>query len=340
MGWRRRPVAEARPIPGREMVRWPLLAWGLPLLPLALLIAAWMEPEQRLGLWLQPNVPVTSSPFTLEGGRWGAPVLDLQVSLPPNSSATYAIDLVDGAARPLLRLRKEAWREVTAWQDEGERGIEDLADSGITLDLRPRQSGPHRLRLELQQVLDAAGRPLDTGLPARLRVRNHVLDAPLLLLTAAVTALLVGMGLRATSQEGRQRCHCRRDDRRLDCRLVAGGAGLVRLQVRASYEGGLPSQVLEVAPELQLQVFDAQGSRVLDCRLPLAARRRSDGHHWWSVEGRLHLRFAEAESRRLRVLLPRRLRGTRAALEWGELTVLDGCRVLWPEPVLPVSGPG
>ena len=320
------------------MQRWPLLAWLLPVLPLALLLLSSAQPERRRTLLLQPGQDAITLPFRLDGGRWGAPLLDLQVRLPANSSAGLDVDLLDGRQRPVLQLSKQAWREVTAWSEEGESGVEDLSDTQLRLDLRPTEAGQFQLRVRLEELLDGAGRPLQQPLRADLRVHDHVLNAPLLLFTAAVTAVLVHLALRAFREQGRQRALCRREEPQLDCRLVMGGAALVGLEVRARYEGGLASQVLQGIPELSLQVCDRQGLRIFSRRLPLRARRGgSDGCLWWVLEARLLLRFAEADSRRVRVVLPEQLRGTGATFEWGELTVLDGCRVLWPRPVLPVE---
>lgn len=327
--------AGALPIPGRELTRWPLLAWLLPLIPLTVLLGASLQPERRMGLLLQPGLPVSSEPFRLEPGPWGAPLLDLQLALPPNSSAVLDVDVLDAAQQPRLQLSKEAWREVTSWVEQGESGVEDVGDTEVRLDLRPQQGGDHRLRVELQELLDAAGRPVNQPLTARLRVRNHVVDAPLLLLTTAVSSLLVALGLHAYSEQGRQRQRCRRDDRHLDCRLVIGGEGLVRLSVRGRYEGGDDRRELQATPELELLVCDSQGRRIMRRRLPLRVHRRSqDSLRWWIVEARLHLRFEESESRRLRVVVPQQLGDSRARLEWAEMTVLDGCRVLLPHPVL------
>jgi len=335
MGQPQQPQAGPLPIPGRELIRWPLLAWLLPLIPLGVLVAASLQPERRMGLLLLQGVPVSSEPFQLEPGPWGAPLLDLQLTLPANSSAALDVDVLDGRQRPQLQLSKEAWREVSSWAEEGESGIEDVGDTQVRLDLRPQQRGEHSLRVELQELLDAAGRPLSEPLMAQLRVRNHGVDTPLLLVTTAVSALLVNLALRAFSEQGRQRQHCRREERRLDCRMVMGGEGLVRLSVRGRYEGGVDRPALQATPELELLVCDSQGRRIMRRRLPLRAQRRSqDNQRWWIVETRLHLRFAEPESRRLRVVLPQQLGDSRARLEWGEMTVLDGCRVLLPQPVL------
>jgi hypothetical protein len=320
------------------MQRLPLLAWLFPLVPLALLLVFSAQPERRRALLLQPGQESITLPFRLEGGRWGAPLLDLQVRLPPNSSAGYDVDLLDGRQRPVLQLSKQAWREVTAWSEEGERGVEDLSDTQLRLDLRPTEAGQFQLRVRLEELLDGAGRPLQQPLQAELRIRNHVLNTPLLLFTVVVTAALVHLALRAFHEQGRQRALCWRKEPQLDCRLVMGGAALVRLKIRARYEGGLASQVLQGSPELTLQIYDCRGLRISTQRLPLRARRGgSDGCLWWLLEARLLLRFPEADSRRLRVVLPEQLRGTRATLEWGELTVLEGCRVLWPRPVLTVE---
>jgi hypothetical protein len=237
------PKPDARPDelprPGSERCRWPLLALLLPLLPLAVLLASSLEIQRRLPLRLSPGIAVQSEPFQLRGSGWGAPELRLRVSLPANSSASYDLDLLDTAGRPVLGLSKEGWREVSRWNEEGESGVEDAADSDVAITLRPPKTGLYRLQVELTELLDAAGRPLAQPLTAELRVRNHAVDGPWLGFTALLGSGMVLLALAAFWTQGRQRHHCRRQDRHLDLRAVVGGSGLVRLSVKARYDPGL-----------------------------------------------------------------------------------------------------
>jgi hypothetical protein len=335
------PKPDARPDelprPGSERCRWPLLALLLPLLPLAVLLASSLEIQRRLPLRLSPGIAVQSEPFQLRGSGWGAPELRLRVSLPANSSASYDLDLLDTAGRPVLGLSKEGWREVSRWNEEGESGVEDAADSDVAITLRPPKTGLYRLQVELTELLDAAGRPLAQPLTAELRVRNHAVDGPWLGFTALLGSGMVLLALAAFWTQGRQRHHCRRQDRHLDLRAVVGGSGLVRLSVKARYDPGLrPLQAWEPAA-LELLVWDAEGSGCLRCRLPLAtSQRRNDNGTWWIASARLHLRCPQPSSHRLRVSLPNELPGCSGMFAWGELTVLDGAKVLWDTPVIPV----
>jgi hypothetical protein len=325
------------PRPGSELCRWPLLALLLPLLPLAVLLASSLEIQRRLPLRLSPDVVVQSDPFLLRASGWGAPELHLRVSLPANSSATYDLDLLDMAERPVLGLSKEGWREVSPWNEEGESGVDDVSDSDVAITLRPPKSGLYRLRVELTELLDATGQPLAQPLTAELRVRNHAVDGLWLGLTALLGSGVVLVALAAFWTQGRQRHHCRRQDRHLDLRAVLGGSGLVRLSVKARYDPALRPLRAGEPLLLELLVWDAEGTRCLRRRLPLASSQRSkDSSTWWIASARLHLRCSEAASRRLRVTLPYELPGCSGTFSWGELTVLDGAKVLWDTPVIPV----
>jgi hypothetical protein len=195
----------------------------------------------------------------------------------------------------------------------------------------------YRLRLTLEDLLDTAGRPLESPLLVRLEVRNHSVDAPLLWFTALVTLLMAGIAMGSIYRNWRLRKVLRLEDNRLRLRCRLGGAGLVRVEVRARYErpssdAGPHSPRLKA--ELQLEVSDALGRSRLGFKrvLPVAAHS-SDGDHWLTVEEVLHLKVGEPASLGLRLTLPDTIAdgGEPWEIEWMRLVLEDG--VLSPHPV-------
>jgi hypothetical protein len=330
---------------GAELVRWPLLALLLPLVPLAVLLAAVSLPRQRQLLVLDGEQPVQSRPFRLHDGWLGSPEIRLRAELPPNSAMGLAVDLIDPAGATVLQLDQEGWREQGIWRDDGESGTYDESDAELRLQLRPRQGGDHRLQVALEEFSDAAGRPLPPPLRLSLTVDNHSVDRGLLLITAAVTALLVRLLWAGVYGDCRQRRRLRVDDDVAALRLELGGPGLLRLQVLARYEEpDLPPHRPAPPPNLvglELAITDAWGTVLLHERLELPLRRFSDdGDRWWMVSSRRYLRLIEPTGVRLRAALPDPLADGALELEWIQLLVEDGVVTAWPVAVTPLRTPG
>jgi hypothetical protein len=148
----------------------------------------------------------------------------------------------------------------------------------VPLLLRPAADGAHRLRLRLEELSGADGRPSAEPAGFRARLASHRVNAPLLLLTAAaglVCSLCAWIALYS---------HCRR------CHVLRLEEGRARL--RADLGPGL-------------------------VRLGLAARYEPD---WDGV-------------------LPESLGPAHDALAQFTLTVEDGVRLPWPQPVLELDPP-
>ncbi|MCP9848921.1 hypothetical protein [Cyanobium sp. Morenito 9A2] len=325
----------APPILRSAVVGWPLGALLLPLLPLLVLLLSLQLPRERQLLLLIGDGPVESQPFHLQDGWWGSPRLDLRVELPPNSSLLLDVDLLDGAGQPVLQLSKEGWREQGTWSEEGESGTYDEQDDALTLNLRPRQSGVYRLRLQHQDLLDGAGVPLADPLQVRLSVENHSVDRPLLLITALVAAVLVSMLWRVVYGDCRLRVHRRSDEATACERLILGAPGLLRLQVEARYEEPFHPPAGAGAPPdgltLELSLTDALGRALLQERQPLRLRPvAGSDDEGWTASARWHLQLDEPRSVRVRVALPQELAKGALELEWLDLLVEDGVVTPWP----------
>ncbi|MGB5134765.1 MAG: hypothetical protein WBN89_06280 [Prochlorococcaceae cyanobacterium] len=330
---------------GAEVVRWPQVALLLPLAPLLVLLAAVSVPRQRQLLVLEGEQPTLSRPFRLQDGWLGSPEIRLRAELPPNTAMALAVDLIDPAGQTVLQFDQEGWREQGIWQEDGESGRYDESDAELRLQLRPRQGGDHTLQLSLEEFTDSAGRPLPPPLRVALVVDNHSVDVGLLVLTSAVTAVLVRLLWVAVYGDCRQRRRLRVDDDVAALRLELGGDGLVRVRVLARYEEpDVPPSRPAPPPrqvDLELAVSDAWGTVLLRERLEAHLRRFSnDDDHWWLVSASRYLRLSEPASVRLRVSLPDPLAGGAVELEWIDLLVEDGVVTAWPVAVTPLRSPG
>lgn len=327
-----------------EVLSWPLVALMLPLLPLLVILLSALEWPRRLVMVLPEDQRVLSVPFDLVDGWLGSPRLGLTAELPPNSSIELDVALLDGAGRTVLDLAKEGWRASGIWNEGGESGTWEEGDTGLTLVLRPGATGRFQLALERQELLDAAGRPLPMPIIVRGSLRNHAVDVPLLLFTAAVSLTVVLVLLKATYGLSRCRRVQRSPEAAAGIRLEAAGPGLLRVSVAARWEpphddppAGNPPR----STAMDLLVSDSVGRPRLRHREMVGVGRWSnDGDHWLSIRQQLHLRLPERDSWRIRVELPEDFRGDGDPweIEWLQLTLEDGLVTAWPMTVLPVEG--
>ncbi len=326
------------------LLLWPLASLVLPLLPVLVLALSALEWPRRLVMVVPEGQRVLSAPFELRDGWLGSPQLMLAAEIPSNSSIELDVALLDASGRTVLALTKDGWRASGTWAEDGESGTWEEGDAGVALDLRPDRNGRFQLAVQLQDLLDEAGRPLPQPVVVRGSVRNHSVDAPLLLFTAVVTLATALVLLRACYGIGRGRWMRRSGDGVSAIRCDAGGSGLVRVGVEARWELPDDDPPLGQPPAtatLELQVCDALGRPRLRHRQTLAvAHRSSDGDHWLSARQVMHLRLPEPGSHRFRVQLPESFRadGDLWELEWLRLTVEDGLRTARPVPVLSLDG--
>lgn len=324
------------------MVRWPLLAALLPLLPLAVLLVSLVTPRQRQMLILDAATPVFSEPFRLQGGWLGSPRLQLHMDLPANSSVGLDVDLLTASGETVLQLSKEGWRERGTWRQDGESGTYDEGDAALVLALRPPASGMYRLQLVRQQLLGVAGQPLLEPLRLRLSVQNHSVDRGLLLITVACTAVLVRLLWGAVYGDCRLRRRQRSDEPPLGMRLDLGAEGLLRLVVQARYEEpdrlplpphrtpALVSQAPPSTVELELRLSDAWGRPLLQENRSVRLHHWSGSEEeWWSLQSRWHLKLSQPGSVRIQVAVPPQLAAGNLELEWLELLVEDGVVTPW-----------
>ncbi len=320
---------------------WPLLAGLLPMVPLLILAASALVPTQRQVIALAPDEPVLSAPFELRGGYLGFPRISLQAELPPETAMELDADLLDLAGTVVLQFSQEGWRQTVTWVEEGATFTGDESEAAMTVALRPRTGGPHRLRLTLADLLDSAGLPRTEPITLRLEVRNHTVDAPLLLFTAMVSLAMV-LILQASVYRGWQLQRMRRvEEARLGLRLRVGGSGLLRLELRAWWERPIndrPPLADLPAVQLTLTVSDALGRCRLSEQRSLAPFHGSseDGDHWLTLVETFYLQVGEPQGLRFRFDLPERIEdgGEPWEIEWCELVLEDG--VL---PAFPVAAP-
>jgi hypothetical protein len=326
------------------LLLWPLASLVLPLLPLLVLLLSALDGPRRLLMVVPEGQRVLSVPFVLEDGWLGSPRLELTAEIPPNSSIALDMALLDASGRTVLDLTKDGWRASGIWAEEGETGTWQEDDASLALVLRPGRSGRFQLAVQVQDLLDEAGQPLPNPVVVRGSVRNHSVEAPLLLFTAVLSLAVVQALLLACYGISRGRWVQRSQEASAAIRCEAGGPGLVRLGVVARWELPHDDPPLGAPPDpapLELRVSDAQGRPLRQHRERVAvAHRSNDGDHWLSVRLTLHLRLPEHGSYRFRVALPEAFRvdGDAWEIEWLQLTVEDGRMTAWPVSVLPLGG--
>lgn len=320
------------------MLLWPWALALLPAVPLVVLLLSALAPQRSLRFTPAADRALLSEPFFLSGGPLGSPLLLVEATIPQDTSLTYQLELLDPAGQVVLDLRRDGWRETGIWREDGESGTYDESDTAVPLLLRPAADGAHRLRLRLEELSAADGRPLAEPAGFRARLASHRVNAPLLLLTAAaglVCSLCAWIALYSHCR----RCHVLRlEEGRARLRADLG-PGLVRLGLAARYEpewdGVLPESV-----RLRLQVRDGLG-RVRLRRtqpLPLTGSTGNDAPLRFARE-RLVLRLPERCNLALELELPESLGPAHDALAQFTLTVEDGVRLPWPQPVLELDPP-
>jgi hypothetical protein len=317
---------------------WPWALALLPAAPLAVLLLAALAPQRSLTFTPAADRALLSEPFFLPGGPLGSPLLQVEATIPQNTNLTYQLELLDPAGQVVLELRRDGWRETGTWTEDGESGTYDERDTAVPLLLRPAADGPHRLRLRLEELSGADGRPVAEPVGFQARLATHRVNAPLLLLTAA-TGLVCSVCAWMAFYSHCRRCHVLRlEEGRARLRTDLG-PGLVRLWLEVRYEpewdGVLPESV-----RLRLQVRDGLGRDRLRRAepLPLTARTSNDSTLRFA-RARLVLRLPERCNLALQVELPESLGPARDALEQLCLTVQDGVRLPWPQPVLELDPP-
>lgn len=315
-------------------MRWPLLAGALPLMPLLVLLSSVVLPERRLPLLALGDAPVLSAPFQLDAGWLGSPELELQANLPANSSATLAVDLLDPSGQPVLQFRKDAWREQGVWVEQGEQGTYDEADAAALLALRPGSSGAFRLQVEVEELLNAAGQPLDQPLNLLLLVRPHTFERGVLVFTSLVSCALLALFWLSAYGGCRRRRRLRVEEPQLAERLDLGGAGLIRLRVRARFERDAGA-VQRLTIPLQLRLTDGWGRCLLRQRTSLQLSSGGSDGEVWFIRHALWLQLATPRSLRIQVSIEPAQAGPGLALEWLELLVEDGRQLPWPVVVTP-----
>ena len=326
---------------------WPLLVALLPVVPLLILAASALVPTQRQVIALAPDEPVLSAPFELRGGYLGFPRISLQAELPPETAMELDADLLDRAGTVVLQFTQEGWRQTVTWTEEGATFEADESDAAMTVALRPRTGGPHRLRLTLADLLDSAGLPRTEPITLLLEVRNHSVDAPLLLFTAVVGLAMVWI-LQASVYRGWRVRRVRRvEEARLGLRLRrVGGPGLLRLELRAWWERPIndrPPLADLQAVQLTLTVSDELGRCRLSEQRSLAPfHGSSEGDHWLTLVETFYLQVGEPQCLRFRFDLPERLEdgGEPWEIEWCELVLEDGVLTAFPVAVLPLARVG
>ena len=318
--------------PPKEVLLWPWLLWVLPLLPpLCLLWAAQSPPK---ALVLRPAGPSTliSEPFPLDAGLLGSPLIQVGATIPKDSFVTYRLELLDPANRAVLALTRDGWRETDTWSEDGVIGSDDESDTGVALQLRSAKNGPHRLRLQMEELTRSNGEPLRAPVVFRAQLARHQFNAPALWATTVVSLVLTTCARVALYGHCRRRHQLELDDPQASLRTDLG-PGLVRVAVGVRYgpfsvaldsDSSMPE-----ALQLKLVLRDGLGQVCLLSIDPITSRAHP-GHVYWRT---LHLRLTERRHLLMQVEVPAGL-SCDVDLAQLNLSVEDGVRRPLPLPAL------
>lgn len=326
------------PLKSSERPLWPWILWLLPALPLLALLISALEPQRQLSFRPTAHRSFLSEPFPLDAGSFGSPFLDVRATIPPNSTVSYRLELLDPAGQVVLHWLRDGWRETGTWREEGESGSYDESDTAVPLLLRPAVSGAHRLRLQVEDLRGTNGQPLVEPVSFQARLMRRRVNAPLLVLTAAsglVTSLCAWMAVFGPS---RRRHLVPADGGRLQWRADLG-PGLVRLHLQARYQS---STGLFVVKKLsaRFRVRDGFGRIRLERQLPI--KLVDNTRSFQSVrqgETRWLLRLSERCNVALQVEVPENPGGHQDSLQRLSLLVEDGVRQALPAPVFELDPP-
>lgn len=244
-------------------------------------------------LTVAPEETVTLPPVEVKKAAIGALRIDVQANLSNNRWLTFEIQILDSQGNLLASAIKQAWRESGTWQEEGESGTWQEADSRGGLDVRPGQSEPLTIAIQVLEYTSPSGQEVDEGVPFTVTVRTGVVDTRYLWTGFLGTSVLAVFSLLAVQVAGKKVIDKAMSDSEVGDRLVLGGRDqLLRLTVKIESDETSPPTL-----DVNLSIKNSQGDQVYHRAHPVKLSYKKENNKIESATGNLTLFFG-LESRK------------------------------------------
>ena len=265
--------------------------------------------------------------FTLEPQAVGALRVDVEASIPSNTSLTYQIQLLDSQGKVLASAIKNAWSETGTWYEDGESGSWSESDLLAGLDVRTKKAEEVILAISVSEYEDRTGRELTQPKPVfNVLVENGVVDTRPLFPALFGTIPLAVMAILAVPLTGKQVISKTINDSDPSDRATLGGANkLVRVKINVLSDETSPSML-----QVKLVVNNGYGERVYRASNTVSVNiKREDGSIEGNCSSTLFFVFEKRDSYSFNVeVLPD------ASVDKTTLTVREGVQTLRAEEVV------
>ena len=265
--------------------------------------------------------------FTLEPQAVGALRVDVEASIPSNTSLTYQIQLLDSQGKVLASAIKNAWSETGTWYEDGESGSWSESDLLAGLDVRTNKAEQVNIAVGVLEYENTSGQEVTQPKPVfNVLVENGVVDTRPLFPALFGTIPLAVMAMLAVPLTGKKVISKTINDSDPSDRATLGGANkLVRVKVKVESDETSPSYL-----QIKLVVNNGYGERVYKTSKTVSVNiKREDGSIEGNCSSTLFFVFEKRDSYSFNVeVLPD------ASVDKTTLTVREGVQTLRAEDVV------
>ena len=245
----------------RFIDKWAYIALGATSFLLLALIGSGLFKKTLISKNISVGVGESTPPekLTLKPQLVGALRIDVEVSIPTNTSLIYQIQLLDQQGKVVASAIKNAWSEAGTWNEEGESGSWSESDLLAGLDVRTKKAEQINLVITVLKYEGTTRRELTQPKPVfNVLVENGVVDTGPLFPALFATIPLTVMAMFAVPFTGKKVISKTFDDSDPSVRATLGGANkLIRVEVNVASYQTFPSQL-----QVKLVINDGYGEQV------------------------------------------------------------------------------
>lgn len=245
----------------RFIDKWAYVALGATSFLLLAFIASGLFTKNLISKNISVGLGESSPPekLTLEPQLVGALRVDVQASIPTNTSLTYQIQLLDQQGKVVASAIKNAWSETGTWREDGESGTWAESDVLAGLDVRAKKAEQLNLVITALEYENRLGQELTEPKPVfNILVENGVVDTRPLWPALFGTIPLAIMAMFAVPLTGKKVISKKINDSDPSERASIGGADkLIRVKVDVASDETSPSLL-----QVKLVINNGYGEQV------------------------------------------------------------------------------